>query len=79
VPAAAALAAPVMARWASHLVRENGDSEAEAYARFASWAREDRYFGVDEELDLLREAGFAEVDVRWRVGGQSVLVARRPA
>jgi tRNA (cmo5U34)-methyltransferase len=78
VPGAKALARPVMARWARHLMHENGDSEAEAHARFASWALEDRYFGIDEELDMLREAGFGELDVRWRVGSQSVIVARRP-
>jgi hypothetical protein len=75
IPAASALADPLRCRWASHLV-EHGDSEARAHERFAEWAREDRYFGIDEELDMLREAGFCEVDVRWRQGPSAVLVAR---
>ena len=75
MPAASALADPLRCRWASHLV-EHGDTEARAYERFAEWSAEDRYFGIDEELDMLREAGFAEVDVRWRQGPSSVLVAR---
>jgi len=75
MPAASALADPLRRRWASHLV-QHGDSEARAYERFAEWAREDRYFGIDEELDMLREAGFCEVDVRWRQGPSAVLVAR---
>jgi tRNA (cmo5U34)-methyltransferase len=75
VPAAPALAEPLMQRWAAHLVA-HGDGEAQAYARFAEWALEDRYLGLDEELDLLRAAGFAAVDVRWRQGPVAVLVAR---
>jgi tRNA (cmo5U34)-methyltransferase len=76
VSAAAPLAEPVRRRWAAHLVA-HGDSEARAYERFAEWATEDRYFGVEEELDMLRAAGFTAVDVRWRVGPTSVLVARK--
>ncbi len=76
IPAAKALAEPLYRRWAAHLVA-GGDTEAEAYARFAQWATEDRYFGIDEELAMLAAAGFAEVDVRWRSGPASVIVARR--
>lgn len=76
LPASRALAEPIRRRWAAHLV-ENGDTEQEAYARFEQWAREDRYFGLDEELAMLREAGFVEIDVRWRLGPSTVIVARR--
>jgi tRNA (cmo5U34)-methyltransferase len=76
VPGAKALADCVFRRWAAHLV-EGGDTEEQAYARFADWAREDRYFGVDEELALLRAAGFASVDVIFRSGPSRVLVAMR--
>jgi tRNA (cmo5U34)-methyltransferase len=76
VPAVPALAEPLRRRWAAHLVA-HGDTEAQAYERFAQWATEDRYFGLDEELAMLREAGFEQVDVRWRLGPIAVIVARR--
>jgi tRNA (cmo5U34)-methyltransferase len=78
VPAGNALREPLMRRWAGHLV-SHGDTEEQAFARFAQWAVEDRYFGIDEELEMLRQAGFEEVDVRWRVGPTSVIVARAAA
>jgi tRNA (cmo5U34)-methyltransferase len=67
-------AAPVRARWAAHMVAR-GDSEAQAYARFAEWAEEDRYFPIADELARLAAAGFAAVDVRWRQGPMAVVVA----
>lgn len=76
VPAASALAEPLMKRWAAHLVA-GGDTEEQAFARFAEWAAEDRYLGVEEELDALREAGFSAVELRWRRGPVGVLLARR--
>lgn len=76
VPACEAFKVPLMRGWAAHLV-SGGDTEAQAYARFAEWAHEDRYYGIDEELGMLRGAGFREVDVRWRRGSNAVLVARR--
>lgn len=77
VPASEALARPMMKRWAAHLVA-NGDTEEQAFARFAQWAGEDRYFGVDEEMAMLHAAGFVEIDVRFRHGPCSVMIARRP-
>jgi SAM-dependent methyltransferase len=76
VPASPRAKEVLMRRWAAHLIA-NGDSEEQAYARFAQWALEDRYYGIEEELDMLREAGFREVDVRFRTGPMSVLVARK--
>ena len=74
MPETGPLAEPLRRRWAAHLVA-HGDSEAAAYARFAEWAREDRYFALDDELRALRTCGFAAVDVRWRLGPTAVVVA----
>lgn len=62
------------AEWAAHLVA-HGDTQPEAYARFATWALEDRYFSIAEELDALRGAGFAHAEVLWRQGPGTVLLA----
>jgi len=67
---------PLMKRWAAHLMA-NGHTEEQARDRFAQWAREDRFFAIDQELAMLREAGFASVDVRFRKGPVGVIVARR--
>ena len=77
VPDAVAFATPLRKRWAAHLVA-HGDTEAQAFDRFARWALEDRYYGVDDEIAMMRKAGFSEVDVRWRVGPTAVVVARKP-
>lgn len=69
-------AEPARRRWAAHLVA-SGDTEAEAHARFADWADEDRYYPIADELDRLRTAGFSHVDVRWRLGPTAVVVAVR--
>ena len=77
VPDATPLATPLRRRWAAHLVA-NGDTEAQAFERFAQWATEDRYYGIDQEIEMMREAGFAEIDVRWRLGPTTVIVGRKP-
>ncbi len=76
IPPSKELAGPMFQRWAAHLVA-HGDAEAEAFDRFRQWATEDRYFGIEEELDMIRAAGFEQVDVRWRFGPTSVIVARK--
>jgi tRNA (cmo5U34)-methyltransferase len=76
MPESASLAGPLRRRWAAHLVA-NGDTESQAFERFAQWAIEDRYYGLDEELDMLKEAGFTELDIRWRQGPTTVIVARK--
>jgi tRNA (cmo5U34)-methyltransferase len=76
MPNAPALADRTWRRWAAHLVA-HGDTEAQAYARFADWAKEDRYCGIDEDLSLLRAAGFAGVDVLFCSGPSRVLAAVR--
>ncbi len=77
-PGPEALAAPLRRRWAAHLV-SNGDTQARAFERFVEWSIQDRYYGIDEELAMMRSAGFAEIDVRWRVGPMAVVVARKHA
>lgn len=76
MPESASLAGPLRRRWAAHLVA-NGDTEAQAFERFAQWAIEDRYYGLDEEIEMMKEAGFTEVDVRWRLGPTTVIVGRK--
>jgi SAM-dependent methyltransferase len=78
IPEPAALAEPLRRRWAGHLVA-NGDTEAQAFERFAQWALEDRYFSIDEEVAMMRAAGFTEIDVRWRLGPSTVVIGRKRA
>lgn len=76
IPRDQALAARVWETWTAHLVA-SGHTEEQARARFAEWATKDRYFSVEEELGMMREAGFASVDLVWRDGPVAVLVAQR--
>jgi tRNA (cmo5U34)-methyltransferase len=76
VPASAELAAPLWRRWTAHLVA-HGHTEAEAKQRFSDWAREDRFYGVDEEIAMMQEAGFRAIDLRWRGAPTAVLVGRK--
>jgi tRNA (cmo5U34)-methyltransferase len=76
IPEASEMATPLRRRWAAHLVA-GGDTEARAMQRFAEWAIEDRYYAIDEEIEMMREAGFTDVDVRWRVGPIAVVVGRK--
>jgi tRNA (cmo5U34)-methyltransferase len=63
-------------RWVIRM-REHGITDAQARARFAAWADEDRYFGLDAELGALREAGFDEVECFWRRGPSAITCALR--
>jgi tRNA (cmo5U34)-methyltransferase len=76
LPDAGPVAERLRRRWAAHLVA-SGDTEAQAYARFAEWAKEDRYQPVDAEVAAIKAAGFTTVDVRWRLGPMAVVVAIR--
>jgi tRNA (cmo5U34)-methyltransferase len=76
IPTAPPLAARIWRRWEAHLVA-GGDTEAQARARFADWAKEDRFFGIDEELAALRAAGFASAEVLFRTGPVRVIAAVR--
>ncbi len=68
------LGARTLERWTDHLVA-GGDTPSEARARFVEWARNERYFSVEEELAFLRAAAFSSVDVAWRSGPLAVIVA----
>ena len=57
--------------WYAHMA-SHGITEEEADAHFAQWAEEDFYVALDEELALLRAAGFPRPDCFWRDGGISV-------
>ena len=65
-------------RWAARMA-ERGITDAEARGHFAAWAREDRYFPLDDELAALRRAGFGEVECFWRRGGTAICCALRTA
>jgi tRNA (cmo5U34)-methyltransferase len=64
-------------RWAAHLVSA-GFTEAEAFSHLQSWRKEDSYFGLETELELLRKAGFSERDIAWRYGPMAVIVGKKP-
>jgi hypothetical protein len=63
-------------RWVIRM-SEHGITDAQARARFAAWADEDRYFPLDAELGALRKAGFAEVECFWRRGPSAITCALR--
>jgi tRNA (cmo5U34)-methyltransferase len=65
-------------RWAAHLVSA-GFAEAEAFYHLQSWRKEDTYFGIETELELLRNAGFTDLDVAWRYGPMAVTVGKKPS
>jgi len=57
--------------WLNHLQRVYTRKKAESFLR--TWAKEDVYFTLDREIELLKEAGF-EVEVTWRKDSFAVLV-----
>lgn len=61
--------------WAEHQVG-HGISVNDAYKNFCSWAAEDTYLPLDQELAALSEAGFAAERV-WNAGPIGVVVARK--
>jgi len=76
VPRDEPLAAALRERWAGHLMH-HGFTREQALEHFEQWKREDFYFSIDEELSLLRDAGFGGVELRWRRGPLGVRVGRR--
>jgi ubiquinone/menaquinone biosynthesis C-methylase UbiE len=74
MPRCRALAKLAYARWAAHLVA-HGDTETQAYGRFEDWSKEDRYFPLEDEIAMMRAAGFATAEILWRRGPSTVLVA----
>jgi ubiquinone/menaquinone biosynthesis C-methylase UbiE len=59
--------------WRAHLRCAYSDAETDAY--FAAWAEEDVYVPLEDELAMLRDAGFV-ADVPWRRAPFGVIVAR---
>jgi SAM-dependent methyltransferase len=60
--------------WRAHLERTYSRGRAERYLR--TWAREDVYVPLEDEIELLDRAGLAS-DVAWRRGSFAVILARR--
>jgi tRNA (cmo5U34)-methyltransferase len=57
--------------WINHLKRSYSPTKAETFLR--TWAKEDVYFTLDREVELLRQAGF-DVEVTWRKDSFAVVV-----
>ena len=57
--------------WLNHLQRTYSRKKAENFLK--TWAKEDVYFSLDREIQLLTEAGFG-VEVTWRRDSFAVLV-----
>ena len=68
----ARLAALERAAWRAHLRRAYSVAETDAY--FAAWAAEDVYVPLEDELAMLRDAGFV-ADLPWRRAPFGVIVA----
>jgi tRNA (cmo5U34)-methyltransferase len=69
---------PALARvereaWHAHLRAAN--SEEETQANFDAWAAEDVYVPLEEELAMLRQAGFTP-EVVWRLAPMAVIASR---
>ena len=56
--------------WIDHLKRKYSPKKSENFLR--TWAKEDVYFTLDREVELLREAGFG-VEVTWRKNSFAVV------
>jgi tRNA (cmo5U34)-methyltransferase len=69
----AGLAARQRQHWVEHLERSYSRREALAYLE--SWAEEDTFFPLEDELDWLRDAGL-NPEVVWRADGFAVIAAR---
>ena len=57
--------------WLEHLQKKYTRKKAENFLR--TWAKEDVYFTLDREIELLRDAGFS-VEVTWRKDSFAVVV-----
>ena len=57
--------------WLDHLQKKYTKKKAEHFLR--TWAKEDVYFSLDRELELLKEAGFS-TEVSWRKDSFAVVV-----
>jgi trans-aconitate 2-methyltransferase len=57
--------------WLNHLQKKYTRKKAEHFLR--TWAKEDTYFSLERELDLLKDAGFS-TEVTWRQDSFAVVV-----
>lgn len=57
--------------WLEHLQQRYTRKKSEHFLR--TWAKEDVYFSLDREIELLKDAGFS-VEVTWRKDSFAVLV-----
>ena len=64
-----------LATWTAHLRHSYSRVRAGRFLR--AWKQEDVYFRLEDEIDLLKRAGFA-VDVPWRRGTFAVIVGAKP-
>jgi tRNA (cmo5U34)-methyltransferase len=62
--------------WAKAMA-SHGISEKDAFAHFASWAREDYYPPLITELRMLADAGFSEPECFWREAAAVVFGAMK--
>jgi ubiquinone/menaquinone biosynthesis C-methylase UbiE len=63
------------ATWLAHLQKSYSRRQAAAF--FRAWARDDVHFPVEDEIRMLRDAGF-RTEMPWRVDAFAVLVALKP-
>lgn len=57
--------------WLNHLERHHTRARSQKFLK--DWARQDVYFTLEREIELLKEAGFA-IEVAWRKDSFAVLV-----
>ena len=74
-PSEPGLRALATAAWIGHMQRTY--SARDARGHLAAWAKADRYFPLDRELDMLDAAGLT-TEVVWRRGAFAVLRAGKP-
>jgi trans-aconitate methyltransferase len=57
--------------WLDHLQRRYTKKKSEQFLR--TWAKEDVYFSLDREIELLKDAGFS-IEIPWRQDSFAVVV-----
>jgi len=60
--------------WRAHLMRRYSGARSDSY--FRAWAKDDEYRKLEDEIALMRQAGFS-VDVPWRRGCLAVIAGRK--
>lgn len=60
-------------------MKSQGMSDTEVARHFASWAQEDTYFSLFDELRALFDVGFAQPDCFWKEGPIAVYGGIKPA